>query len=520
MSESPGVRNEMALLGSALLAGERVLPILMEARCRDAWFQDGRCRAVWRALDAMWREGQAEGVDAVTVAERLRVLRAEEKEAGPQVEGKFLEEILEGCPTAAHVEHYAQIVRGQYLSRKGKKLAQKFGDAVDTGPELAVREFQRGIVDLLDEASGGGAKSVGEALDRAAGEFNEAHQIRMVEGRMDYCPGLPMPWKCMTALYNGLQPGLHIVGARPSTGKTALMVNWVRWWCEQCGLPVAFNSLDMETGQLVKRFVAEVARVSLPKMSFGTTGQSDLARMGQAYAQINKWPLHLAVKRDLEEFRSWCIMMKVKHDVKVIIVDFLQLLTFRECYRMGVDDRVSHISGTLKAIGNDLGVPIIALSQLNRECEREGGREPEISDLRGSGALEQDAFTVLMLHRDPEVWRKWQDDEPPLQLTPFGATGEKQKYLAQQLRPVWGMLKKNQNGRTGNLPLVLFPGYFLFMLGDYQAYPIRPDPARGKKNGPDNSPKFRRVLGDWRAESMEEALAQSGGLVTGYRDGE
>jgi len=211
----------------------------------------------------------------------------------------------------------------------------------------------------------------------------------------------------------------------------------------------------------------------------------------------------------------------MKGELDVAVVDFMQLVEFEGCYRMSSDDRVGRISGALKAIGNDLDIPVIALSQLNRRCEEEGGREPQLSDLRGSGAIEQDAFTVLFLHTDPLVHEAMQLC-PPIALSPFGSTLEARQYTAKQLRPVMALLKKNQNGRTGRLPLVLFPNYFLFMMGDYNADPVWEYDNAGnrKKTPPNNAPLFGRVLPDWRADAMEEALAKSGGLVTEYRDGE
>lgn len=433
-----------------------------------------------------------------------------------------IQAMVDQAVTSAHVEHYAVIVRDQYLKRKSRVMSRGFVEKLDAGVSVAVQGLQQELVELMSEATAGRGASLASSLEDVQAEFEEAHRIRMVEKRLDYCPGIPMPWRFMTVAYNGLQPGLHIIGARPSTGKTALVVNKIRYWCEACGFDVAVNSLDMQPAQLMKRFVTEVSRVSLPKMSFGTTSERDMEVMRKARQRVGGWPLHVAVKRDLEEFRSWCVMMKMKHDVKVIIVDFLQLLTFRDCYRMGVDDRVSHISGTLKAIGNDLGVPVIALSQLNRECERDGGREPEISDLRGSGALEQDAFTILMLHRDAKTEEAW-GLCPPSHLAPFGSDPNARAYLAAQLRPVWALLKKNQNGRTARIPMVLFPSYFLFMMGDYLAAsePIRKGAGDNERIvGYDDTPRFSRVLGDWRKDALEGALAKSRGLVSEYVDGD
>jgi replicative DNA helicase len=433
-----------------------------------------------------------------------------------------VQKLIDDTPTVAHTEHYLGIVRNQYMVRKGRSLARTFATELDMGPAVAIQKAQRALVEIMSEANGSGDVSVSVTGEQVMEKFREAHQIRMVEKRMDYCPGVPLPWKVMTANYNGLQPGLHVLAARPSTGKTALVGNMMRWWCEGMGLHVGMNSMDMEPKQLHKRLICEKSRVSLAKAEFGTTSERDLARLEEAaMKQVAAWPLHVTVRRDLEAFRSWCIMRKMKGELDVVVVDFMQLMDFDGCWRMSTDDRVGRISGTLKAIGNDLEVPVVALSQLNRQCEEDGGREPQLSDLRGSGAIEQDAFTVMFLHTDPAV-RSDFEKAPPIALAPFGASEEARKYTAKQIRPVHALIKKNQNGRTGRIPLVLFPNYFLFMLGDYMAEPRYETSADGqrKKGAPYYGEQFVRVLPDWREDPMEAALGKAGGLVTEYRDGE
>jgi replicative DNA helicase len=533
--ESEIVRNEMALLGSVLLDGERCMPLAVNAGCCEEWFTDGRCVTVWLAMRKLWDEKSHAGMDTRTILDAVSRLIGRGKDGKAvavgsgsrqieraEIDPLFVQQLIDDTPTAAHAEYYIPMVANQKVVRKGKRLAQDFMASLPAGPALAIQNFQREIVELMAEAEGKQTAGLNVICDQVMARFEEAHRIRMVDKRMDYCPGIPLPWRYMTLTYNGLQPGLHIIGARPSVGKTAFVLNLLRYWCEHLKLTVAFNSLDMELKNMVSRPFSEVSRVSLPKASFGTTSGHDMERLRETCGRIKSWPLQLTVKRDLESFRSWCVMQKVKHDAKIIIVDFLQLLTFKDCYKMSVDDRVSHISGTLKAIGNDLDVPMVALSQLNRQCEQDGGREPTVSDLRGSGALEQDAFTVMLLHQDLKVAETFKLC-PPVWLTPFGATKEANEYLAKELRPVWAILAKNQNGKTRKIPMVLYPNYFLFMMADYNAETEKIMKGEGEKAkcvGEDHAPQFGRVHPDWRGEKMEQALAKSGGLVQDYKDGE
>lgn len=515
-------RNEVALIGSAMCDPDRVMPLLVDAAVSPAWFNDRKCKSAWRCLRQLWDENKLSAVDLLTVMDALKRVPQVKGEEAPDIDVAWIQKLIDDTPTSAHAEHYMVIVRDQYLGRKGRRLAQGFAAALETGPAVAIQKFQAGLIEIMSEATGQQDTSVGDTGSAVLEKFKEAHQIRMVEKRMDYCPGIPLPWKVMTAIYNGLQPGLHVVAARPSTGKTALMNNMIRFWTEELGLHVGFNSLDMQPTQFMKRVICERARVSLPKAEFGTTSDNDLCKLGVAVKErLAKWPLNVTVKRDLEAFRSWCVMKRMKGELDIAIVDFMQLMEFDGCYRMGSDDRVSRISGTLKALGNDLGIPVVALSQLNRQCEEDGGREPQLSDLRGSGAIEQDAFTVMFLHTDAKLLEGWQQI-PQVQLAPFGATLEARQYTAKQLRPVFALVKKNQNGRTGRLPLVLFPNYFLFMLGNYNEEPIWEVDGNGKrkKGPPNNAPMFESVLPDWRHDPMEDALRKCNGLVTYYTDGE
>lgn len=516
------VENERSLCGSVILAPEKVMPICMSWRVDEHWFSDAKCLTFWLGLKKLWDEKKLEGMDLVTVLDACRRVAAD---GGPKkntravdVTAVDMQAVIDITPTAAHAEYYLQLVKNQYVTRLGRKLARELHDALPAGPPVALQKHMNGIVGLMESVSPTGENDLHRSTDKVMAQFQDAHRIRMVEGNLNYTPGIAMPWRKWTFMYNGLTHGLHIVGARPSVGKTALMVNKIRFWCDALKLNVGFNSLDMEPTNLMYRCVSELSRVSLPKAMFGTTNKHDLERLETARQRIDEWGLFLTVKRDLEEFRSWCIMQKAKNNLDVVIVDFLQLLTFDGCYKMGVDDRVAHISGTLKSIANDLKVPVIALSQLNRACEENGGREPNASDLRGSGALEQDAMTVLLLHMDVRVKSNWALSQPHW-LTPFGASKEANMYLAKELRPVWAILAKNQNGRTDRMPLVLFPNYFLFMLGDYNAEAQMVKEEGKRIEVKDWSASFGRVHKDWRKDRMEELLAKSGGLVTEYEDG-
>lgn len=521
---SDSLSNEMALLGSVLMDGGRVMPVALGQGCRDDWFKDPRCRLVWRAFKELFDKGAREGMDALTVMAAARVLAEKEREGEEPAEigAAFVQELIDGTPTSAHAEYYCAIVRGQHVARRGRRAAQSFASAVELGPAHAIQKMVSEMHGLLQELSNGACGDDRDAvIDSVMRGFEESHRVVMVEGggKVKYCPGLRMPWEHMTQLYSGASPGLHIVSGRPSTGKTAIINNFLDYWCGHLGLAGGLNSLDMTRQAMWARNFSMTSRVSLPKATFGMTSRDDMEKLRLAAEGLKKWRLDMHVCRDVEEFRSWVTLGVMKRGWKFCVVDFIQLLSFRECTRMSVDDRTAYISGAVKGLGNDLGIPMFALSQLNRECEREGGRPPKPSDLRGGGSLEQDAATVLMLRKDDRCENWWRDC-PPKMLTPFGGNDQVQTYLAKRLRPVWAALEKNQQGNVGEMPFVFYKNYFTFRLGDYRAMPIKVEREGKEPAHLDYTPLFGRVMPDWRAHAEDEALARSRGLVTEYADGE
>lgn len=515
-------RNEMALIGSVMMGPEKVLPLMMEARVTPEWFADGRCKSAWRCLRQLWDEKKADGIDMLTVADALKRVKPVKGEEAPEIEIGWIQRLIDDTPTSAHAEHYLSIVRSQHVSRMARRAASAFAAGVETGPTAAIQRMAGELDKLLHVLTGGACGDDRDALiDEVMSGFEEAHRVVMVEGggKVRYCPGLRMPWEHMTQLYGGVNPGLHIISGRPSTGKTAWVNNLLDYLCGDQGMAGGLNSLDMTRQAMWSRNFSLTSRVSLPKARFGMTNAADMEKLRKAAASLKAWKLDMSVCQDLDEFRSWVTLGVRKRGWKFCVVDFIQLLNFADCTRMTVDDRTGLISGAVKRLGLDLKIPIFALSQLNRECEREGGRPPKPSDLRGGGSLEQDAASVLMLRKDDRTEAAWRE-YPPKWLTPFGANEQAQNYLARRLRPVWASLEKNQDGNTGEVPFVFYKNYFTFRLGDYRALPLKVERSGKEPAHMDYAPLFGRVHRDWRRSGDEDALARSRGLVDDYEDGE
>lgn len=525
---------ERAMLGAILMEPERCLPLAVADGMAADWYTEDARALTWTAIADLWTERKP--VDPMTVMERAKQLSARPKHSlsGVKLMASDVQAYIDDLPTAAHFEYYLRLGRmctkDRRIKKAGARYAEDLKDGVDV--DFAAQSF----LDRLGRICGMGAASkainMPAVLERIREDYAAAHQKRVVEKDLDYTPGIPLPWKAPNVSSQGVQEGLYYLGARPSVGKTAFMLNLFRFWCELStekfpnGVRVAFNSLDMAIKPMLKRPLAELARVSLTKASFGTTTHTDLKAIDRAIdgvkdadgnvvgKGVKDWPLTLIQERDVDAFRSWCIAARSSGRLDVAVVDFVQLMTTRHRYTND-NEKLEYVSGVLKSIAIDLDIPVIALSQLNRQCEEDGGRVPTASDLRGSGALEQDATAVWILHADRDVLKAW--DAAPLS-RPIGLTAGNTPLEFKGIGPVRFIIAKNQNGQAGPdvwFPFVFYKKYCLFMLGDVEATPSEVTTGAGatKKTVRDYSPLYARVTHDWRCDPFERVLRMHDCLV-------
>ena len=248
-----------------------------------------------------------------------------------------------------------------------------------------------------------------------------------------------LPWETLTELLCGLEPGLTLLAARPSRGKTT-MEDQVALWTAAKGLKVGRITLDSTREELLQRAMCRKAGVSLPKLKWGYAGRSQLAAVREAKDLLQDYGMMFDdTSREIRQICTRARAWKMRHGLDLLTVDYVQLIDASEMgYRASdANARVGYVSKTLKGLALELRVPVLALSQLNRAVEKEG-REPQLSDLRDSGSLEQDAAKVL-----------------------FTAKARKVEEF-KQLRPVWVDVAKNQDGETGKLEFWLYPHYFRF----------------------------------------------------------
>jgi replicative DNA helicase len=523
---------EKSLIGAIFLDSQRCLPMAINAGVKEDWFSIRSLQLAWFAMRVLFSEKAP--VDAITVSTRAHRLAKEPKSAfaDTDVYAGQITACIDAAVSSANFEYYLSLARSEVMIRRVAKAQQEMQADLKHGLDIpnAVANLSKRIIDVLAGSMGAKVISVRDVCVKIEAEYEAAHKKRVDEKDLEYTPGLPLPWKAFNLKSQGVQEGLYYVGARPSVGKTAFALNLVRYWCEH-GIKVTFNSLDMAVKPFLKRPIGELSRVSLAKASFGATTNADLQSVHDAIwgatdlagvklkKGVAEWDLNLICERDIEAFRSWCVAMKQAGKMDVVIIDFVQLMTCRGGRFANDNERLEYISGVLKSIAIDLEMPVIALSQLNRACEEDGGRVPTASDLRGSGALEQDATAIWILHSEKNVVKKWNDPNL-LDSRPMGLTVNFTNPEFRGIKPVRLIIAKNQNGAGGQdiwLPFILFAKYCLFMLGDVDAEPIVRTVGYGvsAKTDMDYEPMYRKVTSDWRTDPFEDVLRSHHSLVEG-----
>lgn len=442
---------EMAVLGSVLLDPDRILPLLGTAGATAEWFYLPANRTIIGTILQM--AGASKVIDAVTVTDALRSSNDLETIGGPQ----YLDKLIDETPTAANAEYYLGIVRMKWLLRAtitaGRDMEAMAFEA-DATEDVLVKA-QAKVAALVDDAARGQAEETNaELMEKAIITWRDARDNKKP------AIGLRLPWGNLTMLMCGLEPGLTILAGRPSAGKTTIE-DMIRCNLAREGIGVAAVTLDSTRDELLQRAIARKAGVSLPKMKFGYGFANHLSRAEEAAKSIGKYPMW--IRDDLRtcgEICSYFRAMVMKYGVKLLTVDFLQLIGVPEMGRMEWQDnvRVSYVSGQLKKLSLSLKVPILTLSQLSRAVERED-RPPQLSDLRDSGAIEQDAAKVGFVYVDAKKKKEMEEQKP-------GWT--------KHVRPVIVDLQKHKNGRTGLINYWMYPPYF--NLEETTTFDLAPQP--------------------------------------------
>ena len=382
---------ERALLGSLLLedtAISEAIAALEGVGADGFWLQ--RHQQLYDLVLSLWKENQP--IDGVIIKDEL-VRRGQFEQIGGY---EFLASLIDCVPSARRVREYARIVRDKYLLRQLINATHYVVEAAYDQSESAQQVLdyaEKSIFDVTERRVSGGPQLLPDLIEQVFA------RIQDLDGRS--LTGLPTGFAELDDLTCGLQPAeLIIIAGRPSMGKTALGVNMAEHMALNEGLPVLFFSLEMSSQQVAQRIMCSRAGVNSERLRKGQHSSADLGQLQQVADQARNRPLLVDDTASLSvlELRARARMAYRKHAVRAIFVDYLQLM-----HTPGAESRqqeVAAISRGLKALAKELNVPVIAMAQLNRGPEDRSNNRPRMSDLRESGAIEQDADVIMLLHRE------------------------------------------------------------------------------------------------------------------------
>src|SRR6266571_974052 len=380
---------ERSILGAILLDNQALNAAIENLRPEDFFFDPHR--RVFQQMVALGETQQA--IDLVTLNDALD-RRGELESCGGT---PYLASLVDGVPRSANIEHYVRIVKEKALLRNLIHATHAIQERAFEGEEGAdgiLDGAESSIFALAEDRIRVGLVSMKEIVhanfERLEKIFREGKSIT----------GASTGYGELDKLTSGLQPSeLIILAARPSQGKTALALNFAENIAVRAGLPVAIFSLEMSKESLLQRLVASVAQIDAHKFRTGHLGREDWRRMTEALGQIASAPLWIddASSLTVVEIGAKARRLKREKGLKLLIVDYLQLITARGRFNSRQEE-VSSISRNLKGLAKELKIPVLVLSQLTRAPEREE-RGPQLSDLRESGAIEQDADVVMFIYR-------------------------------------------------------------------------------------------------------------------------
>ncbi|MFM2127180.1 MAG: hypothetical protein RL287_658, partial [Actinomycetota bacterium] len=381
---------EQSVLGGMLLSKDAIADVIEILRSND--FYRPAHEIIYESIIELY--GHGEPVDPVTVSAEL-TKRGEIAKVGG---APYLHTLLSSVPTAANANYYARIVREQSILRKlieaGTKVVQ-LGYAGEGEVDDTVDKAQAEIFAVTERRASEDYVKLNTLLPEALDQIEAISRGTVVEGVMT-------GFKELDILTNGLHPSNMIVlAARPAMGKSTLGLDIARNASIHNKATSVIFSLEMSRSEITMRMLSAEARVPLNSIRSGQLSDEDWARLARRMGEISEAPLFIDDSPNLSmmEIRAKARRLKQRHDLKLIIIDYLQLMTSGK----RVENRqqeVSEFSRQLKLLAKELEIPVIAISQLNRSPEQRSDKRPMLSDLRESGSIEQDADVVILLHRD------------------------------------------------------------------------------------------------------------------------
>jgi len=382
---------EQCTLGGMLLSQEAIAEVFDAVRGPD--FYAPKHEIIYDAILELYSKG--EPTDVITVTDQLTKNGDLVKAGGAD----YLHTLTSIVPTAANAAFYAEIVQEKATLRR----------LVEVGTKIAQMGYKAegDIIDLVNQAEsdlyGVSKQGTGEDYVPLFDSIEDAvKQMEIAQKRGGEMVGVPTGFSELDDMTHGLHPGqLIILAARPAVGKSTLALDIARTAAIKHNKPVIFFSLEMGRAEIAMRLLSAESRIYLQNMRKGSLSDNDWSRIASVRGEINSAPLYIddSPNMTLVEIRAKCRRLAKRVGLEMIVIDYIQLMTSGKKVESRQQE-VSEFSRALKLLAKELGVPVIAISQLNRNSEKSENKKPELSHLRESGSLEQDADVVVLLHRE------------------------------------------------------------------------------------------------------------------------
>jgi replicative DNA helicase len=430
---------EKGVLGCILLSPRECMGICIEKFKRGSEaFYDLRHQHIYDLLAEMY--DQKEAIDLITVQQRLKDKNQLEAIGGIV----YLSNLVDSVPSAANLEYYVDIVREKSLLRRMiQTCTSVVGRVYEHEGEVdsLLDEVERDVLRINEERVEANSLTIKDLVHKAINTIEEFHQ------RQGMLTGLATGFSDFDKMTSGLHGGeMIVIAARPSMGKTSLAMNIAEHVAIDQRLPVGVFSLEMTAESLVLRMLCSRSRVNLRNIRDGFLAERDFPKLTGSAGKLANAPIFIDDSSGLSilQLRAKARRMYQQHGIKLFVVDYLQLLNSTSRRAENRQQEIADISNGIKALAKELSVPVIVLSQLNRELEKDKNRKPRLSDLRESGSIEQDADLVGLLYKA----NSGDEDD--------GATQETDAL------PVNLLIAKQRNGPTGDVYLTFLKAYTRF----------------------------------------------------------
>lgn len=382
---------EQSVIGSMIMDKDAVVTALEMLSPEDFYHQ--QYGLLFSAIADLFNAGGI--IDLITLQNKLKAMNVP-----PEITSlEFVKDLVTGVQTSANIKSYAQIVKDKSLMRRLIKVTEEIGNDCYLGKkdlEDILADTEKNVFNLLQNRGGGEFTPIKEIV------LSALEKIEQTSKSLGNVTGIPTGFVDLDYKMAGLQPSDYIlVAARPSMGKTAFVLNIAQYVAFHESIPTAIFSLEMSKEQLVNRLFALESRVDAQILRSGNLTDSDWEKLIEGAGVIGNSRLLIddTPGISISELRSKCRKFKLEYDLKLIIIDYLQLMSGNGRYDSRQQE-ISDISRSLKGLARELNVPVIVLSQLSRAVEQRPEHRPMLSDLRESGAIEQDADVVMFIYRD------------------------------------------------------------------------------------------------------------------------